>query len=258
LERGKHRVFPVHYDPGKKLFHVVVKLSDAPGSYRSVLDLLSSRVNLIGTSTYTLSDGTAMFSGFAEALSPKETAERIKKLILGSKVAIEAEVHEGSQGLLIDTFHNGFVVDTEAYVLLRKGDLAHMFDRVSRILGSGGDTLLYEEGRAMSHWNVESLAKKFGIKRFREEGNVLYRFMSAQGWGEVNGKPGPEKGEFTMTVKDCFECSGEGAPRRECSFMRGYFAGSANAIYGREFEVRETKCGFKGEKFCEFRITPEG
>jgi len=257
MKGAKHRIFPLHYDPSKKLFHIVVKLSDAPGSYSSVLDILRTRVNLIGTSTYTLSDGTAIFSGFSEALSARETGEGIRKLILGSKAAIEATVHEGSQGLLLDTFHDGFAVDSEAYVLLRRGDLTHMFDRVSRILGSGGDALLYEEGRAMSQWNVESLAKKFGIERFREKGSILYRMMSTQGWGDVEGKLGPGKGEFTMVVSDGSECSGEGTPRKECSFMRGYFAGSAYSIYGREFDVKETKCGFKGGKACEFRLTPQ-
>ena len=138
MVQGKKKIFPVHYAPGKKLFHILVTLSDAPGSYSSILDLMRTKVNLIGTSTYTLSDGTAVFSGFSEALSPSTTGKDLEKLIMNSKVAISAEVYEGADGLLVDTFHTGFVVGDEEYILMRKDGMVQVFDRVSRMLGSGG------------------------------------------------------------------------------------------------------------------------
>ena len=256
MKGEKHRIFPVHYDPGKVLFHVIVKLSDAPGSYSSVLDLIRTKVNLIGTSTYTLSDGTAIFSGFAEALSPKETAEKIRRLILRSNAAIDADVREGKDGLLIDTFHTGFAVDSADYVLMRRGGLAHVFIHISKLLGSGGEALLYDEGLTMGKWEAETLAKRFGSERVKNQAGALTGFMTAQGWGEVDGKAGPAKGEMTVIVSDCFECSMENSPRKGCNFMRGYFAGASNAIFGHEYGSKETKCVLRGAKTCEFLLTP--
>ncbi len=252
----KHRIFPVHYAPGKKLFHVIVQLSDSPGSYSLILDRIRARVNLIGTSTYTLSDGTAVFSGFAEGLSGSETGEEIRKLILESKGAIDAEVRGGKDGLLVDTFHTGFTVDGDDYVLLRSMGMSHMFDRVSRMLGSGGEALIYEEGRAMGQWNAENLAKRIGIGLVKAQIGVLSRILSAQGLGEIEGDLGPSDGAFTMTVQGCFECSGGGSPRTGCSFMRGYFAGAAEAIFGEKFKSEEPKCVFRGARQCQFRLSP--
>ena len=252
----RHRIFPVHYGPKKKLFHVIVKLSDAPGSFSLILDALRPKLNLIGTSTYTLNDGTAIFSGFAEALSEDVTADTVRKLVLGSKGAFDAVVKEGKEGLLIDTFHVGFNVDGDDHLLLRSRGLGQMFDRVSSILGSGGDALLYEEGLTMGHWNAEHLIKKVGIKMVKAQVGALSRTLSAQGFGDVEGDVGPEDGDFAMTVRDCFECSGEGVTRKGCNFMRGYFVGSAQAIFGKKYRCEEPRCVLRGAKACEFRLSP--
>jgi predicted hydrocarbon binding protein len=246
----------VHFAPGKKLFHIVVTLSDAPGSYSSILDLVRTKVNLIGTSTYTRSDGTAMFSGFSEALSPTLTGKALEKLIMSSKAAISATIYEGKDGLLVDTFHTGFVVGDEEYILMRRDGLVHVFERVSNMLGSGGDALLFDEGLAMGLRNTEMMIKNVGAGRVRDQTGVLNRLLAAQGWGEIEARPGPKKDEFMVRVVDCFECSADGSSRRGCNFMRGYLAGGAKATFGRDFQSKETKCRLKGANACEFQFTP--
>jgi len=256
MKEGKKKIFPVHYAPGKKLFHIVVTISDAPGSCSSILDLLRTKVNLIGTSTYTRNDGTAMFSGFSEALTPRLTGKELEKLIMSSKAAISVKVYEGEDGLLVDTFHTGFVVGDEVYVLMRRDGLVHVFDRVSKMLGSGGDALLFEEGMAMSMRNAEMMIRNVGAERVRAQMGVLNRFLAAQGWGEIEAKEGPKKGGFTVRIDDCFECSADGSSRRGCNFMRGYLAGGARATFGKDYESKETKCRLRGADSCEFQLTP--
>ncbi|HXY56068.1 MAG TPA: V4R domain-containing protein [Nitrososphaerales archaeon] len=257
LNGGKKRIFPVHYDPGKKLFHTVVVLSDTPGSFSSILELLSTKVNLIGTGTYTRSDGTALFSGFSEALSPKVSREDLKKLIMSSKAAISAEVYEGKDGLLVDTFHTGLLVGKDEYILMRREGLVHVFDRVTKLLGSGGDSLLFEEGATMGAKNAEIMIKNIGIDRVKNQTEALNRFLAAQGWGEVVGKKGPGKDSVVVVIKDCFECSADRGTRKACNFMRGYLAGSAQATYGMEFDSKETRCMLKGAEACEFVFAPK-
>jgi predicted hydrocarbon binding protein len=254
IKSEKRRIFPMHFAPGKKLVQVVVKLSDAPGSYSSVLNLLATRVNLVGTITYTLSDGTAVFSGFAEALSPKETAEGLRDLIMKSKAAMEADVIEGDDGLLVDTFHSGLVVGDDAYVLQRRDGLVHMFERVSKILGSGGETLLFEEGKATGQWSVSAMAKRIGAERLRANAGALDRLLAALGFGEVERRRA-EGGGFTFTATDCFECSGKRGSRSGCSFMRGYLAGALAEEVGKDFDCVEEKCRLKGGEACVFKLT---
>jgi predicted hydrocarbon binding protein len=255
IKSEKQKIFPVHFAPGKKLVHIVVRLSDAPGSYSSILDLLATRVNLVGTTTYTLSDGTALFSGFAEALTPAETADALRDLILKSKAAKEADVIEGKEGLLVDTFHTGLVVGDEDYVLLRRDGMAQMFDRVSKMLGSGGETLLYEEGKAMGQWNASSLAKRIGAERIRANPGALNRLLAAQGLGEVE-MTGRTGGSFTITVRDCLECSGKRRSRTACSFIRGYLVGFLGEEVGSDFDCTEEKCRLSAGEVCVFDLTP--
>jgi predicted hydrocarbon binding protein len=257
LKGLQKRIFPLHYAPGKKLFHVVVKLSDAPGSYNSILSLLSPKVNLVGTNTYTLSDGTAVFSGFAESLSPDETAEGLKSVIASSKAAIEVEVSEGKGGLLVDTFHTGLAVGGEPYLLFRREGMSHMFDHVSRMLGSGGEALLFEEGAALGRRNSETMTRMIGVELIRDQAQTLSRFLTAQGWGVIERKEGSDGRSWTFVVHDCFECSTEASIRTGCNFLRGYFAGAVRLVYGYDAESKETKCILRGAKDCEFVVTPK-
>jgi len=251
----KRRVFPIHYAPGKKPFHIVVKLSDAPGSYSAILNLLGPKVNLVGTTTYTLSDGTAIFSGFTESLSSSETAKGLTKLILSSKAAIEADVAEGSDGLLIDTFHTGIDVGGDEFMLFRRLAVSRMFDRVASMLGSGGEALLYEEGKSLSRLNAEKMIDLLGRDRVRANSAELSHFLTAQGWGSPEIENGPAEGTSIVKLKDCFECSAQVPSRKGCNFMRGYFAGAAETTLGGSAEVKEVKCILKGAPSCDFVVT---
>ncbi len=254
MSGSKKRIFPVHFAPGKKLFHIVVKLSDAPGSYSSVLNLLGTKVNLIGTSTYTLDDGTAIFSGFAEGLATGLTPHELKNLIMASRSAIAADVYEGEDGVLVDTYHTGYLVDKDEHMLIRRDGMLHMFEHVSKMLGSGGDTLLYEEGKALGLRNGETMLKTLGLERVQSQAPVLSHLLAAKGFGAVEYKPGPGKNEFTMLVRDCFECAQPGSHRKGCNFIRGYLAGDATASTGREYEAEEVKCALRRGSICEFHL----
>jgi len=254
LSGAKKRIFPVHYAPGKKLFHIVVKLSDAPGSYSSILNLLGTKVNLIGTSTYSMKDGTAVFSGFSEALSPDLTAKELTSLIMASRAAISAEAFEGEDGVLVDTYHTGYLVGEDEHILMRRDGLIHMFDQVSYMLGSGGDVLLYEEGRALGVRNGETMVKSLGAERVRSQAIPLSRLLAAKGFGTLEYKPGPGKNAFTILVHDCFECAESRSHRKGCNFLRGYLAGDASASFGREYEAEETRCVLKKGSICEFHL----
>jgi predicted hydrocarbon binding protein len=255
LAPTKRRVFPLYYAPGKKLFHIIVKLSDAPGSYSAILNLIGPKVNLVGTTTYTLSDGTAIFSGYSEALSKNDTANQLEKLIMSSKAAIEAEVVEGSDGLLIDTFHTGIEVGGDEFMLVRRSGISLMFGHVARLLGSGGEVLLYEEGYSLGKLNAESMVKNLGKEVVRNNSAQLSHFLTAQGWGATELENGPNEDSYLVKVQDCFECSARASSRKGCDFMRGYFVGAAEASFGGKREAKEVRCALKGAPACEFLVT---
>lgn len=257
MDHIARRVFPHYHAPGKKLFQIVVKISDEPGSLSRILSLLGSRVNFVGTDTYTMSDNTAIFSAFAEALSKVETPEKLSQLVMSSSAALDCEITEGKEGILVDAFHTGLVADGESTMLFRRKALARMFERVHTLLGSGGDFLLYEEGLAIGKANGEAFVKMLGRERIRELLPYLRNNLSAQGWGRiaVGGQAGGEAS--TIIVYDCFECSESPGSRTACHFFRGYIVGNRLATTGQDLVAEEVKCTLRGDQACEFLLTPK-
>ena len=253
LKPIRKREFPMYYAPGKRLFQIVVRISDAPGSLSSILNLLGSRVNLIGTATYTLGDGTAMLNAFAEALTAQDTTASIKKALSTSPATVESEVREGKDGLLVDTFHTGLEALGEDYMLLRRWGMGNMFDHIVKIFGTGGEVLLYEEGSAMARGNLERTSSALTMPTILGNPSYLISFLSAQGWGSF--KLDQVKDEATVTAADCFECAKGSKVRRKCDFVRGYLEGTASGA-GGEYQAEEVECRLRGGKACVFHIFP--
>lgn len=245
----------MHYAKGKKLFHIIVHMSDAPGSMSAILDGLGKRVNFIGMTSYSLSDGTAMLTAFAESLSPRETPESLKAVLVGLSASLEADVREGVDGLLVDTFHRGIQVGDDDYILLRREGLAGVYDHIVKIFGTGGEVLLYEQGKALGKDNAQRRVKELGVGNIVSNSSYLGRALTAQGWGLIESKTKPESKEFLITVTDCFECSGADRVRKGCDFLRGFFEGSAEVTRGKRPVVKEVECRLRGSKACVFHFS---
>lgn len=252
----RKREFPMYYVKGKKLFQVVVHMSDAPGSLRSILDVLSPRLNMVGLSTYTVGDGTAILSAFAEALDQEETPSSIQRILRNSSAALEAEIMEGKDGLLVDTFHSGLEVGDEDFMLLRREGFSGVFDQIVKIFGKGGQVLLYEEGLAMARRNARKTASELGKDVIHANLPFLIKFLTASGWGTFETKPGHKDFEYDVTVTDCFECSKQSDERKECDFLRGYFEGSGSTTFGIPMHAEEVRCILRGDNACVFHISP--
>ena len=254
MKETRKREFPLLYSKEKKLFNIVVHMSDDPGSMRAILEALEEKVNLIGTSCYTLSDGTAMFTAFAEALSQDETASTLKGALGSLDTALETEVGEGKGGLLVDTFHTGIQVGRDEYLLMRREGLSGVFDHIVKLFGSGGEVLLHEEGRALGRDDAQRRISELGEDVAANESAYLGRALTPQGWGVVESSAKPGQTDYKVTVADCFECSGEGGVRKGCDFVRGFYEGSVEVTRGREPKVEEVACRLRGDDACVFTI----
>ncbi|HME19272.1 MAG TPA: V4R domain-containing protein [Nitrososphaerales archaeon] len=250
----KKREFSFYFAEGKKLFHIVARIPDEPGALGKVLNVLGPRVNFIGTSTYNLHDKSALFSGYAEALRQDESAEQLRSLVTSSKAAIDVTVMPGQDGILVDTYHTGFEAYGEEMMLVRRKAMSGMIAQIYKMLGSGGETLLYEEGKAIGRSNMEETVKTIGKERVGANMAYLRKRLRALGWGDVDA---PIKGDRTrLQIRDCFECSDSTDSRTGCHFFRGYIVGNRGAMDGRDPAAEEVKCVLRGDEVCEFVISP--
>ena len=247
------RIPTYFYSPRKKLFQIVVKLMDTPGSLGVVLDLLGGRVNLLGTMTYSLSDGTAILNAFAESISPSETPQKLNKLISTAHVALDHRVTESSEGLLVDTFHTGIESGRGIPAMLFFQDsISHMFDGLVKLLGSGGEVLLYNEGFFVGEARAASILSALGPGLARKKVSDLMYLFSAEGWGRATLVGDVKSEKLIVRLEDCFECSSGEEVKKGCNFMRGYLGGWGKVLLGKDVKSVETRCRLNGDDLCEF------
>jgi len=246
----------VYFSPRVKTFHIVVRLKDVPGALSSVLEILRDHVDLVNSISYSLEDDGAIWSGFGKSLSKTETEGNLEKLVKRSPMVLECEVKGSDRGLLIDTFHSGIEVAPERpAVVFPLVGVSRIYDHLARILGSGGETILFEEGSALGKSSGQYLNKMLGEGSLDWKVKALLGTYSVIGWGSASLEVEKPGAQFRVKIQDCMECAGMGKERRECNLVRGTLTNAVSTLSGSKFKSEETKCRFRGDPFCEFLLT---
>jgi predicted hydrocarbon binding protein len=256
LKRTRRIEFPFHYSPDKKLVHIVAKISDEPGTLARLTTALGSRLNLVGTSSYKLGDNTAIFSGIAEVIDEVDDDRGIQKIAAETDGVIECKVWQSKNGLLVDQFHTGIESGLgEPYVMFSTAGLSQTFSNIVKVFGSGGETLLYLQGKDFAAARFSVYKELLGPNPWDRLSEAAHIY-EALGYGMVTITPENGGRSLGISVRDCFECSGARSNGRSCSFMRGVAVGSISAVLGVEYKGEEVKCRLKGSRVCEFVLTP--
>jgi len=251
----KSRMFLYSYHPDEKTFHIVVMLKNRPGALSSVLGLLSDRVNLMSSTTYDVDPDNAVWSAFAKALAADEERASLEGLLGKSAFVLEATVTDSDEGLLVDGFHSGFEDNRGlARTIMTRSGLSSTFDRLVSVFGTGGSTVLYEEGRGLGISNAQGVIRLMGPSLARAKTRRMYKVWGPMGWGNAQFSEGPD-GVYALKVEDCFECSSRGKVRTQCDWMRGHITGYLSTIFGSQLECKETACRFRGDTLCEFALS---
>jgi predicted hydrocarbon binding protein len=257
MKRVPLRTFFYYYDTKVKTFQIVVMMKDVPGALNNVLERLRDRVDLINSFSYSLEDGTAIWSGFGRALSASETAEGLRGFLIESRTVQDVDVAASSKGLLVDTFHLGLVDSLGVpRIVLSTPALRRVFSDVARMFGTGGATLLFEEGLSMGRDNASFMKKLMGPGIVRAKAQELLGVYDSMGWGisvPREWKPGER---FALKIEGCFECGGEKGGRTSCDFQRGHLVGLLSTFYDMALDCTETKCKARGDSACEFELRP--
>ena len=251
IERRRKKMFPFYYSPSIRTVHVVARIRDEPGALASLLNNLGTRLNLLGSTSYAIDDGGAIFSCFGETLFDSDTAQSIQKVASRSPHVLACQVRESEDGLLVDQFHQGIQSENgESYVMMHRAGLASMFGEIRKVLGSGGDVLLYLQGKSYGRLRVESWGKALGpnpAAKLQE----LSHIYEALGFGASSITQEPN-GSIRLVIKDDIECSSAERWEQSCSFTRGVAEGSISAVIGKELTSAETRCRLRGGDECEF------
>ena len=136
------------------------------------------------------------------------------------------------------------IVSIETFVSLQKD--------AETILGSdGASVLLYEAGKKSGLRWINRFSRKWVLKdkKFIE---AVQNFYAELGWGkfsvEENGK-----NELVVSIENSFIARGYGNSEVPvCHFLRGYNAGLAEVLKGKDIDAEEVKCAARGDDCCKF------
>jgi predicted hydrocarbon binding protein len=247
------------YDPSKKHYHVMIELENVPGALVSVLEVVRKiGLNILGSSTSVDSASrVGVWSGFVE--DGDHGADELKRRLSGSPYVHDVMVVESKDGFLVDGVSFPLAYNTGARaVLMNARSLSNMLRNVKAQFGSGGNVILYEEGRSygkdVGGEYVLALGGDF-LSRHTAEALKLYQ---ALGWFRVAKVREDEDGSLTVQAEDNFECSGRDTKAPNSHFVRGHIEGVITAWTGRPMECREVRCAATGDECCEFVLTPRG
>lgn len=255
VDRTKRRSFGFVFGPQTKMFQITAKLVDRPGALADFLQLLRDQVDWIGSVSYSRGTGEAVFSGFAKALNGQASQSSLKNLMTSSKLVQETWISTSEDGLLVDGFHTGIEDEAgENYMLVPVKAMAETYERLIDILGSGGDSILYDEGVSAGKVSAQDFINRLGIGFVRQKLGQILLLYGSMGWGNADFRDEGYGAEFTVRVGNCFECSAGRTARQYCSFQRGHLVGLISTIYDTPLECNETRCRFRMDPFCEFRL----
>ncbi len=256
MKSERKRFHSFLYSPGTRGFHVTVRLRDLPGALASVLNLLGQYVDLTNTLSYSTSGGKAISSVFAKALSKSVTEETLRSAISKSKYVEEFEVVGSKGGLVTDSFHSGVELGpSEPLITMSIRGAINMFNGLAKAYGTGGETILFEEGLALGRANGGYIKGVFGARFVKTRMKDLAALYGTMGWGRTKLTLKQRGAVITARVDDCFECSIERSSRKGCAFRRGHLTGIISSFLGSEVTGEETKCRLRGDSHCEFLLT---
>jgi hypothetical protein len=214
LEKTKKRVLAYHYSPTGKMFHVVAKIKDEPRALGKVLDKLGENLDFITDLAYNTEEKTAIFSGFAKPTSAKVDLKMVEKLLKSLPVVLDSEVSESQEGILVDTLHSGIEIGGDRrFALFPVDAMSRTFGEIITLMGSGAETILYNEGVTLGSVNTELFVAMLGPEVQKKIFPYTANVYGALGWGKVTVAERKTDGSFTTTASSALpgKRSGRGA-----------------------------------------------
>jgi len=252
-------VMVYRYDPKKKYFLVTLSLENKPGALGNVADVLAVRgINILEGFFGGISSGSkGNMSFFLESTNPSMDEEWLKDFISSSVYVSDVQVRSGVEGFLSDTFNFPITWNNgDRAVLMRVEGLRAMLDAVKSADPEAGAASVYAQGFSYGKWAYDNLLAMHRPKT-KEGLAELLKLYLATGWGKtelVDFDPGHKRARIRM--KEGFECGGLSTGNCESNFIRGHLAGALSSYFDTDLKGVETKCGSKGDEYCEFEISP--
>ena len=165
-----------------------------------------------------------------------------------------SKVTEGRDGVLVDRFHYGLQTgSSEPLLMVPATALSAMFQEMVRKFDSGGEMILFNQGRAYSLSRWAGIRPMLGPSPETRLDEVA-AMVGAVGWAIVQTEYEPGSNSIEFRNSECFECSSRKDHVLSCPFLRGMATGLVEALFRTEVTSEETKCKRRGDEACVFVV----
>jgi predicted hydrocarbon binding protein len=245
----------LEYLPGENVVMGVVELKDVVGALADAVTVVAKMgLNLSFSKTFKLSGDKVAIWSFMGIAGPHADAESIEKALRGSPKVVSCEIQSSDRGLISNDLQFPLLIAEERRgILLSPRSLVSMFSRVTKLLGSGGKTLLYEEGEMVGRDWAMTIQQLVSKERARELEPMALGVFSAMGWGKLQVlERDPASPWLVVSLEENFEAVGVNAAGPNCQFSRGMIAGGFSVLVGQVLPCVEAKCIAAGDDACVF------
>jgi predicted hydrocarbon binding protein len=247
------------HDPGATFFHVVVELENVPGALQGLLGVLRNmKLSVLSSfSSVDSSAKTGVWSAFVE--DSGRTASELKKVVSSAPHVVDSVVISSKEGYLVDGVHFPLALNTgDRAVMMTTKYVMNMLSSVRKEFGSGGDVIVYQEGRSYGSDVGAHYLKRLGSDFVRSNLFEVLQLYQALGWFKLEALDlNLSDHMVTVWTSGCFECEDRKSPKPYSHFVRGHLEGSVSAFLGERLECDEVKCIASGDQFCEFVLKPQ-
>jgi predicted hydrocarbon binding protein len=247
------------FDPTRKYFHIVIELENVPGALHNVLDVTRGlELNILGSfSSVDSAAKVGVWSGFVE--DNNHDAVELRRKLGGSPYVHDAIVVESNKGFLVDGVHFPLAFNTGTRaVLMTARYVARMLETIRKQFGSGGNVIIYEEGRAYGKDVGAEYFQRLGADFVTSNLGEVLKLYQALGWFRLEAVEVEHKtGKIVVRTAENFECAGSQSRVPLSHFVRGHIAGTISTYMEKEMACEETNCVAMGEKYCVFALTPK-
>ncbi len=185
------------------------------------------------------------------------SADDLEAIIRDCPNVTSCKVELSDDGMMFEEPYAVRIGTGERVILIRQETFARMLRRARELLGSGGDSIVFEEGLAAGRFEANQLAAIAGMDRLGRHELQILNGLKARGWGRTRVvKSGGPSEERTYLVDGSLECTGQTSDRPFSQFVRGYIGGFHEGLWGVKITCTELKCVAEGGQSCEFKLSP--
>ncbi|MDG6951153.1 MAG: hypothetical protein JRN12_04845 [Nitrososphaerota archaeon] len=245
------------YAPGEEMLRITSVHKNVPGSFSDLISRISeAKLNILSMTTSVMpGEKSATMTLVVENAGGLALSE-IKSKLEPSALVPSIEVELPKSGLLVESKHFPIVMSGgERLVLMRTDMFLQMILGLKKTFGTGGDVILYRMGYTYGETAMKKLVSLMGKPYLRQNFNELVGIYTALGWSKpLFTKLVPEGPEAVARVEDSFECAGQRSALPASQFLRGHMTAVMDAVWGKRFRSKESKCLACGDGFCEFEF----